>query len=149
METNKPEPIFPRIDMKKQNKEKEKKVEEVKPQVPEEKPEEKKEEYISIDDFAKVDLRVATIVEVERLEGTDKIYKMKVDDGERIRTVCAGMVPYYEADYMVGKQIIIVANLKPRKMKGVLSEGMMLAGGEEVVKFLSPEAPLPNGSKIR
>ncbi len=151
VETNKPEPIFPRIDLKKQNKEpkKENKVEEVKEVKPQAEPEEKKEEYISIEDFAKVDLRVATIVEAERLEGTDKIYKMKVDDGERIRTVCAGMVPYYEAEYLVGKQIIIVANLKPRKLKGVLSEGMMLAGGEDVVKFLSPEAPLPNGSKIR
>ena len=59
------------------------------------------------------------------------------------------MAPYYDAEYMIGKQVVIVANLKPRKMRGVMSEGMMLAGGEEIVKFLSPEASLPNGSKIR
>lgn len=152
-ETNAPEPIFPRMNLKKQqNQKKEKKVEEEKKtaEAPKEVPaEEKKEEYISIDDFCKVDLRVATIVEAEKLEGTDKILKLKMDVGDHTRTICAGMAPYYDPEYMVGKQVVIVANLKPRKMRGVLSEGMMLAGGEEIVKFLSPEAPLPNGSKIR
>ncbi|MBQ0105507.1 MAG: methionine--tRNA ligase subunit beta, partial [Armatimonadetes bacterium] len=149
VETNAPEPIFPRMNLKKQNgQKKEKKVEEAK-EVKQEPVEEKKEEYISIDDFAKVDLRVATIIEAEKLEGTDKILKLKMDVGDHTRTICAGMAPYYDPEYMVGKQVIIVANLKPRKMRGVVSEGMMLAGGEEIVKFLSPEAPLPNGSKIR
>lgn len=148
VEPNAPEPIFPRMNLKKNQNQpkKEKKVEEAKPEVKEE---EKKEEYITIDDFCKVDLRVATIIEAEKLEGTDKILKLKMDVGDHTRTICAGMAPYYDPEYMVGKQVVIVANLKPRKMRGVMSEGMMLAGGEEIVKFLSPEAPLPNGSKIR
>lgn len=152
VETNSPEPIFPRLQLKKiinKPSKKEKVVEEVKETV--EIKEEVKEEpkYIDIDDFAKVDLRVATIIAAEKLEGTDKIFKLQMDLGDHQRTICAGMAPYYDAEYMVGKQVIIVANLKPRKMRGVLSEGMMLAGGEEIVKFLSPEAPLPNGSRIR
>ena len=149
VKTNSPEPIFPRMDLKKINEKKDKKVEEVKEVKVETAPEKKEEEYISIDDFCKVDLRVAEIIKAERIEGADKLLKLTMDVGDHQRTICAGMAPYYDPEYMVGKQVVIVANLKPRKMRGIMSEGMMLAGGEEEVKFLSPEAKLPNGAKIR
>ncbi|MBP5274561.1 MAG: methionine--tRNA ligase [Abditibacteriota bacterium] len=139
----KAQPIFPRIGGKGQAKD-------TKPEKQAPAAEEKKEEYISIEDFAKLDLRVGKILSAERIEGADKLYKLTVDMGSETRTICAGMAPFYEADYMVGKSIVVIANLQPRKIRGVVSHGMMLAGEDENgVKFLSPEAELAPGSKIR
>ncbi|MBR4748590.1 MAG: methionine--tRNA ligase [Abditibacteriota bacterium] len=108
------------------------------------------DDTISIEDFAKLDLRVGRITAAEKVEGADKLYKLTVDLGSETRTICAGMAPYYEADYMVGKEIVVIANLKPRKIRGILSHGMMLAGEDaNGVKFLSPEGQLEPGSKIR
>ena len=152
-----PNPIFPRLQSKKQenlqnNKKKDKiKVEET---VKETKEEVKNEieqepEFITIDDLAKLDLRVGIITEAEKVENADKLLKLSVDIGTETRTICAGMAPYYEPEYMIGKQVIIVANLKPRKIRGIVSHGMMLAAGNETtVKFLSPEANVSAGDKV-
>ncbi len=144
-------PIFPRIGSKAAKEPKQPAKEAAKPA--EAKPAEAKPEdgdTVSIEDFAKLDLRVGRILNAERIEGADKLYKLTVDLGSETRTICAGMVPYYDADYMIGKSIVVIANLKPRKIRGILSHGMMLAGEDENgVKFLSPEGELAPGSRIR
>ena len=82
---------------------------------------------ISIEDFLKLDLRTAKVLEVERVEGTDKLLKIKLKVGEEERTIVSGIAEYYKPEDLVGKTIIIVYNLKPRKIRGVESQGMLLA----------------------
>jgi len=128
---------------------------EVKPkaEVKETKMEEKtsKSNLINYEQFSKVDLRVATVLDVEDIAGADKLYKLSIDLGKEKRTILAGMKPYYKKEEIKGKQIIVVANLEPRKMKGLTSEGMLLAASNEdhtKVILLSPEKKIDNGSKI-
>lgn len=107
---------------------------------------------ISYDDFDKLDLRVAEILDAEEITGADKLWKLHLDVGEfGERTICAGIKNYYSKKELIGRKIIIVANLAPRKMKGVISEGMLLAAStkehEEVV-LLSPEKDIGNGSRV-
>ena len=108
---------------------------------------------ISYEDFEKLDLRVAEIINVEEVEGADKLYKLTldVDDlGERV--VCAGIKKYYSRDELKGKKIILLANLAPRKLKGIESQGMILAAvnkEESEVVLLSPESDIEVGSKVR
>lgn len=145
---NKGEVIFPRIDLKKELEELEsmngQKTEESKPEqgnhgVKEAKAEskpEKKEEItgeglITIDDFAKLDLRVAKVLEAEKVEGADKLLKLKLEMGNEIRQVVSGIAKYYTPEEMVGKHIIMVANLKPVKLRGIESQGMILAASNE------------------
>ncbi|HII38698.1 TPA: methionine--tRNA ligase subunit beta [Candidatus Micrarchaeota archaeon] len=108
-------------------------------------------ETVAYEDFAKLDLRVARIVSAERVEGSNKLYKLSVDLGGEQRTLAAGIAEYYSAEELVGKQIIVVANLQPRRVRGVDSQGMLLAAGSEdgsVVAVLSPEKEVPEGTKI-
>ena len=106
---------------------------------------------ISYEDFEKLDLRVAEIINVEEIDGADKLYKLTLDIGEEKRIVCAGIKKYYSKDDLIGKKIILLANLAPRKLKGIESQGMILAAStenhEEVV-LLAPESDIENGSKI-
>ena len=118
---------------------------------------------ISYEDFDKLDLRVAEILDAEEIVGADKLWKLSLDVGELgERTICAGIKNYYSKKELIGKKIIIVANLAPRKMKGVISEGMLLAAStpsrgartsdeaknhEEVV-LLSPENDIGNGNRV-
>ncbi len=104
---------------------------------------------ISIDDVAKVQLRIATILEGERVPETDKLVKLLVKVGTEERTIVAGIGKYYEPASLVGKQIVIVANLQPRKLKGITSQGMLLAAsaGDEMA-LLTPMAVLPDGAEI-
>lgn len=106
---------------------------------------------ITIDEFARMDLRIATITSVEDHPNADKLYVIKLDAGTLgERQVCAGLKAYYTPQEMVGKTVAFVANLKPAKLRGVESQGMILAGDSgDVVAFLSPEKALPAGSKIR
>ena len=82
---------------------------------------------ITYDDFVKLDLRVATIVEADAHPNADRLIVLKVDLGSEQRQIIAGIKSYYEPEAMVGKQIVIVANLAPRKMRGLESQGMLLA----------------------
>ncbi len=83
---------------------------------------------IPFDDFTKLDLRVATVTACEPHPNADRLLKIRLDDGtEGGRQVCAGIRPWYDPEALVGKQVIIVANLEPRKIRGELSEGMILA----------------------
>ncbi|MDD5012274.1 MAG: methionine--tRNA ligase subunit beta [Candidatus Nanoarchaeia archaeon] len=106
---------------------------------------------ISYEDFEKLDLRVGEIIEVEDIAGADKLYKLTINIGEETRTVCAGIKQYYSKDDLKGKKIILLANLAPRKLKGIESQGMILAAStenhEEVV-LLVPESDIGNGSKV-
>ncbi|HVH30886.1 MAG TPA: methionine--tRNA ligase subunit beta, partial [bacterium] len=104
---------------------------------------------ISIDEFKKLDIRVGEIRSAKRVPGTDKLIEVQVDLGSEVRTVVAGLVPQYEPDDLVGKRIVVVANLEPRRMRGIASQGMLLAAewdGE--VALLTVEKNAPKGAKI-
>lgn len=109
---------------------------------------------IQIDDVFKLDLRVGTIVEAENHPNADRLLKLQVDLGDHQRLICAGIKQFYDPENLVGKQIIVVANLAPRNMRGLDSNGMLLAAsamdGEELadVVVLSPSKPVPAGSTV-
>ena len=105
---------------------------------------------ITIDDFIKVELRVAEVLSAERVPKSDKLLNVRVSLGDEERTVLAGMAEYYEPEALVGRKVIMVANLAPRKMRGLVSQGMLLAaeaGG--TVSLLQPDQDLPAGATIR
>ena len=164
-----PVPMFPRLDTKKQSgasvqkevlpnhppvgreqragddvspatTEKEKKVQ----------TEEKKDETIEFADFMKVHLRVARIMEAEPVEGSDKLMKLTVKIGDEKRQILAGIKQKYSAEDLIGRQVVVVANLKPRKMMGLESQGMVLAAddadGQAIL--LEPEHEAPEGASV-
>jgi methionyl-tRNA synthetase len=105
---------------------------------------------ITFDDFQKTDLRVAEIKTCEDVEGADKLYKLTIDVGEE-RTIVAGIKLYYSKEELVGKKIAVVTNLEPRKLRGILSHGMLLAASNEdksSVVLLTLDKDIPNGSRI-
>ncbi len=87
-------------------------------------------EYIDIQEFAKIDLRVGVIVEAEHIQGT-RLLRLIVDLGNEKRQIISGIAPWYKPEELKGKRVIVVANLKPKKIRGYLSEGMILAAGCE------------------
>lgn len=113
--------------------------------------EEKK--FISIDDFSKIDLRVAKIISAEEVEGADKLLQLKVSLGEDdVRQVFAGIKSAYKAEELIGRHVVVVANLEPRKMRFGLSEGMVIAASHPDSKDLwlvSPDPGAPAGSKVK
>lgn len=110
------------------------------------------EGIVEFSDWEKLDLRVAEIIEVEEIEGADKLYKLTLDVGEiGERIVCAGLKQYYSREDLKGKKIIYFENLKPRVMKGIESQGMILAAvnkNHSEVVLISPESDIEVGSKI-
>ena len=113
-----------------------------------EKKEPAKEELITFEDFSRLDLRVAEILAAERVPGTDRLLKLTVRCPEE-RTVVAGIAEYYRPEELVGKKVVLLANLKPAKIRGVVSQGMVLAAKEgKELALLVPEKDLPPGSKI-
>ena len=106
---------------------------------------------ITYDEFSKIELRVATILSAEKIEGADKLYKLSVDLGAEKRTLVAGIAQHYVPEELAGKQIVVVANLAPRTMKGVSSQGMLLAaqspGG--TLSVVTLEKKIENGSTVR
>lgn len=84
-------------------------------------------EKISIEDFAKVEMRVGQIKTAERIMGADKLLKLTVDIGTEIRQICAGIAQYYEPEKLIGRKVAVVVNLAPRKLRGVESNGMIIA----------------------
>jgi methionyl-tRNA synthetase len=107
--------------------------------------------FISIDDFAKIDLRTAKVLEAEKMPKSNRLLKLKVDVGEpEPRTILAGIAESYEPEQLVGKSIVIVANLAPRKMMGLESQGMVLAASPDVGKAIVLNSePAPPGIKVR
>ncbi len=105
---------------------------------------------ISIDEFSKLDLRVAKIIEASRIEGSDKLLRLLVRIGPETRTLVAGIAEHYSNDELLGRKIIIVANLEPRTLRGVESQGMLLAAQSEDgrLALLALDGDVPDGSSI-
>jgi len=105
---------------------------------------------IQYDDFAKLDLKVATITAAEKVEKADKLLKLEVDLGFEKRTIVSGIALHFELSAIIGKQVVIVANLAPRKMRGIESNGMILMAEDSdgKLKFVSPDEAVGNGSSV-
>ncbi|MBN9656213.1 methionine--tRNA ligase [Halobacillus sp. GSS1] len=147
----KDQPIFPRLDaeeetqiikdmMKKSAPPKEEKKEEKKEQV----------EEVTIDDFMKLDFRVAEVTKVDKVKKADKLLKIQLDLGYEQRQVVSGIAEHYTPEDLVGRKVICVANLKPVKLRGELSEGMILAGEDDNgLSLASVDQTLKNGTKVK
>ena len=136
-----PEQIFPRIE--------EEKAEAVAKTVVPAVVEQKKDEVeITIDEFAKVDLRVVKVLAAEKVEKADKLLKLKVDLGTEQREIVSGIAKHYAPEELVGKNVVMVINLKPAKIRGIVSQGMVLAAscGDELKVV---EVEMPEGSKVK
>lgn len=105
---------------------------------------------IIYDDFAKLDLRVGTVIACEKVEKADKLLKLSVDLGTETRTIVSGIALHYQAEEMVGKQVVLVVNLAPRKMKGIESQGMILTAEDKdgKLRLLKPEEAVSPGSSV-
>ena len=152
---NKPEQLFPRIEIeeeKAETKEAKKAQQKQQAKAKEEKVKVAKqtenEGVITIDDFAKVDLRVVEILAAEPVPKTEKLLKIQVSLGDEERTVVSGIAKFYKPEDLIGKHVILVSNLKPAKLRGVVSHGMLLAAskGEELQVV---ETNMPVGSKVK
>lgn len=154
VEVQKGDIIFPRIDVEKEieelnkiicnnapKKEEEEEKTEVQPQLPE----------IEFDDFAKIDLRVAKVVECEKVKKSKKLLRLQLDDGMGGRQVVSGIAQWYKPEDLIGKKVMIVANLKPVKLCGVESNGMICAAdsADGSAKVVFPDQSLPCGAKVR
>ena len=106
---------------------------------------------ITYDDFKKIDLRVAKILKAERVEGSEKLVKLQIDVGELgERQLVAGIGTVYEPEILVGKRIVIVANLEPKKLMGIESNGMLLAASDDMGPILlCPESEVKPGTGIK
>jgi len=153
-EVKKGEVLFPRIDLQQMEESNMASEQEVKKDVPaatavkEELKEEK--EYITYDDFSRLDLRVAEIVECEKMEKADKLLILKVKLGEEQRTIVAGIAQHYEPAELIGKKVVIVANLQPAKLRGTMSEGMLLAASDDNrVEVLMVQSDIAAGNRVK
>ncbi len=108
-------------------------------------------EQVDITDFQKIDLRVGTIKEALRIPGTQKLYKVKVDLGELgLKQTVSGLVGYYEPDELINKRIVFLSNLKPIKLAGEISEGMLLASEKKgKLALITVDRDVQDGAKIR
>jgi methionyl-tRNA synthetase len=106
---------------------------------------------VSFDDFTKLDIRTATVLEAEKVPKTTKLLKLKIDTGIDTRTIVSGIAEYFEPQALIGRQISIVANLEPRKIKGIESKGMILMAEDKDGKLVlvSPLDKVSNGSMIK
>ena len=111
---------------------------------------EPQKEECSFEDFEKMDIRTATVLEAERVPKTDKLLKLTIDTGIDTRVIVSGIAEYYSPEEMVGKQICILANLAPRKIRGIESKGMILMArqGDGKMRFVTPAETLNNGAQI-
>lgn len=110
-------------------------------------------EYVTYEEFKKLDIRVGTIKNIEPVEGTDKLLKCQIDFGEEnLRQIVSGIREYYpEYEKLIGKQVLYIVNLEPRTIRGVESQGMLMAvdGKDGNPVFLIPEVEVNPGSKVR
>lgn len=145
-------PIFPRLDIEEEVAFIKEKMQGAPTPAPvEEKKEEKPDsEEITIDDFMKVDLRVAQVIQAEPVKKADKLLKLQLDLGYEKRQVVSGIAQYYKPEELVGRKVICVTNLKPVKLRGELSEGMILAGSKDGQLSLATIAEaLPLGARVK
>jgi methionyl-tRNA synthetase len=146
---SKPIPLFARLDIE-NILEREKSIADIGVEKIESK--EKEVKYIDFEDFMKVEMKTGKVIAIEDHPNADKLYVVTIEDGpESTRTVCAGLKGIYDKEQLLGKQVVFVANLKPRKLRGIMSEGMILAAddGEGRVSVLTLDNEMPNGSQVR
>ena len=107
-------------------------------------------ETIQFDDFAKIDLKVGTIMAAEKVEKADKLLKLEVDLGFEKRTIVSGIAMHFDPATIVGKQVTVVTNLAPRKMRGIESNGMILMAedADGKLQFVNPDVAVMNGSGV-
>ena len=105
---------------------------------------------IVFDDFSKIDLKVGTILSAEKVEKADKLLKLEIDLGFEKRIIVSGIALHFKSEEITGKQVVVVANLAPRKMKGIESNGMILMAADKDGKlyFVSPDTMIDNGSNV-
>jgi methionine--tRNA ligase beta chain len=105
---------------------------------------------VTLDEFKGVELRVAKVLSAERVEGSEKLVKLQIDLGGEPRQIVAGIGKAYAPEDLVGEEIIVVANLEPRQLMGLESQGMLLAahGEDSEPVLLVPKSPVPPGSKV-
>ncbi|MEG0969782.1 MAG: methionine--tRNA ligase subunit beta, partial [Acidaminococcaceae bacterium] len=105
---------------------------------------------ITIEDFAKIDLRVATIIAASKVPKTDKLMELRVKIGEEERTIVSGIAQHYTAEALVGRNVVVIANLKPAKLRGIESRGMLLAASDGAGNLVLADAPgIASGSKVK
>jgi methionine--tRNA ligase beta chain len=105
---------------------------------------------ITHDDFKKLDIRIGTIVSAESVKGTDKLLKLEIDFGTEKRQIVAGIAETYQPDHLIGKEIPVLLNLEPRNIRGVESQGMILAADADGKPILlHPDRQVPSGSIVR
>lgn len=138
--------IFPRIETKKGETKVENKKSEAKKQTGQ-----NKDNIISIDDFAKIELKVGEVIEAEKVENADKLLKLQVQIGQDKRQIVAGIAKHYKPEEMIGKKIVVVTNLKPAKLRGELSEGMLLAASNDKgeLTLVTVEDDITSGAKVK
>lgn len=157
---HKGQPIFPRLDVEKEVEALNQMITTIQPQAEVRKKENNKgggkldtkevEGIISIDDFAKVELRVAEVIEADRVKNADRLLKLQLDLGDEKRQVVSGIAKYYSPEELIGKKLICVSNLKPVKLRGELSQGMILAAStEEQLVLATVSGDIPNGTKVK
>lgn len=135
-------PLFPRIEIEKE----ENKVGEAL----QAEAQEKKTDEITIEEFSRLELKVAEVVAAERVPQTDKLLKLEVDLGGEKRTVVAGLAQHYRPEELVGKKVVLVANLKPARLRGILSQGMVLAAVDgDKLSLIVPERDINPGAQVR
>jgi methionyl-tRNA synthetase len=141
LKIKKPEPLFQKLDVQE--------IEDKLQKLKEQKSKVGGKELVSYEDFKKLDIRVAYVESVEKVPKADKLYKLSITLGTEKRTLVAGLAEHYKVDELKGKKVVILANLEPRKLRGILSEGMLLAAVDgDVVSVLTPDKNIPPGAKI-
>ena len=151
---NEPSPLFVRIDEAKKLEEIAKEHEEAAKKAEPKKEEKEEEETVSeitIDDFAKVELKVGKVIESKRVEGADKLLVSQIQIGDEVRQIVSGIAKHYSPEEMVGKSVVVVTNLKPVKLRGVLSQGMILAASDDkgTLSLITPDKDLDAGAEVR
>ena len=136
--------LFARLDPK----EIQKKAEALQPAKPEVKEEPKEDNTITIDDFKKIELIVGTVEECKKHPDADKLLVSQINLGKETRQIVSGIADHYTPEEFVGKKVIVVANLKPAKLRGIESQGMILAGDKKGLLEVISVENLPNGTKI-
>ena len=126
-------------------------MEENKPNTPETPLAQEKKPNISYDDFAKMDIRTGTIIAAERVPKADKLLKLSINIGDETRTVVSGIALHYAPEAIIGQQVLLLANLEPRKLRGIESEGMILMAenSEGKLCFVSPITTWDNGMIVK
>ena len=145
--------IFPRIEEKKEKPAAQQNNQKAERAKKEEVKKEEKEEganLISIEDFAKVELRIAQVVEAEKIKGADKLLKLQIKVGNKQRQIVAGIAKHYTPEELVGKKIVVVVNLKPAKLRGVESQGMLLAASnKDCLTLVTVDKDIDSGAKVK